>query len=304
MVQEGIVLGHKVSSHGLEVVRDKVVAIEKLPPPKNIKGIWSFLGHAGFFRRFIKDFSKITKPLCNLLEKYSTFILDADYLQAFEKINTTLIKTPIMIWELFWDNEETKCFEPFTMLVALWMLHSKTTPPRKRRCLQLELEEAKEKEVIKDVFPDEQIFERCADQVIRRFLVGQEAQKILEHCHSTPYGGHFGATQTATKAEISNQKVKQILEKTVKTNWKDWATKLDDALGHIALHSRIPLGCLHIDWCMEKFVTCRWSLNIRSFGPVKKLNFDLDVSRELRKLQLNELDEFLNEAYENVMIYK
>ncbi|XP_073025161.1 uncharacterized mitochondrial protein AtMg00860-like [Primulina eburnea] len=97
MVQEGIVLGHKVSSKGLEVDRAKVVAIEKLPPPKNIKGIRSFLGHAGFYRRFIKDFSKITKPLCNLLEKDSTFIFDDDCLQAFEKIKRALVTAPIMI---------------------------------------------------------------------------------------------------------------------------------------------------------------------------------------------------------------
>ncbi|XP_073024244.1 uncharacterized protein [Primulina eburnea] len=97
MVQEGIVLGHKVSSKGLEVDRAKVVAIEKLPPPRNIKEIKSFLGHARFYRRFIKDFSKITKPLCNLLEKDSDFIFDDDCLQAFEKIKKALVTAPIMI---------------------------------------------------------------------------------------------------------------------------------------------------------------------------------------------------------------
>lgn len=97
MVQEGIVLGHKVSSRGLEVDRAKVVVIEKLPPPRNIKGIQIFLGHAGFYRRFIKYFSKITKPLCNLLEKESTFIFDDDCLQAFEKIKKALVTAPIMV---------------------------------------------------------------------------------------------------------------------------------------------------------------------------------------------------------------
>ena len=66
MVQEGIVLGHRVSSKGIEVDRAKIAIIEKLPPPKNVKEIRSFLGHAGFYRRFIKDFSKLSKPLCNL----------------------------------------------------------------------------------------------------------------------------------------------------------------------------------------------------------------------------------------------
>ena len=56
MVQEGIVLGHKVSARGIEVDKAKIEVIEQLPPPTNVKGIRRFLGHAGFYRRFIKDF--------------------------------------------------------------------------------------------------------------------------------------------------------------------------------------------------------------------------------------------------------
>ena len=67
MVQEGIMLGHKVSKKGTEVDKTKIEVINKLPPPTSIKGIRSFLGHVGFYRRFIKDFSKVAKPLCSLL---------------------------------------------------------------------------------------------------------------------------------------------------------------------------------------------------------------------------------------------
>ena len=75
MVHEGIVLGHKISERGIEVDKAKVDAIEKMPCPKDIKGTRSFLGHAGFYRRFIKDFSKISRPLTNLLQTACHFLL-------------------------------------------------------------------------------------------------------------------------------------------------------------------------------------------------------------------------------------
>ena len=67
MVNEGIVLWHKISKRGIEVDKAKVDAIEKMQCPKDIKGIRSFPGHAGFYRRFIKDFSKISRLLTNHL---------------------------------------------------------------------------------------------------------------------------------------------------------------------------------------------------------------------------------------------
>jgi len=103
MVTEGIVLGHKISAKGIEVDQAKIEVIEKLPPPINVKGVRSFLGHAGFYRRFIKDFSKISKPLCNLLVKETDFDFDSQCLHAFSLIKTKLVTAPIIIapdWNL------------------------------------------------------------------------------------------------------------------------------------------------------------------------------------------------------------
>ena len=75
IVNEGIVLGHKVSERGIEVDKAKVDDIENMLYPEDIRGIGSFLGHVGFHRRFIKDFSKISRPLTNLLQKDIPFVL-------------------------------------------------------------------------------------------------------------------------------------------------------------------------------------------------------------------------------------
>jgi hypothetical protein len=76
MVKQGIVLGHIISERGIEVVKAKVETVEQLPPPTDVKSLRSYLGHAEFYRRFIKDFSKITKPLTQLLQKDVTFNFD------------------------------------------------------------------------------------------------------------------------------------------------------------------------------------------------------------------------------------
>ena len=78
MVNQGIVLGHIISSRGIEVDKAKIDIISKLPPPTNVKTIMQFLGHAGFYRRFIKDFSKIAKPLYKLLEKDAKFVWERE----------------------------------------------------------------------------------------------------------------------------------------------------------------------------------------------------------------------------------
>ncbi|KAK8652304.1 hypothetical protein V6N13_061325 [Hibiscus sabdariffa] len=96
MVDEGIVLGHRISSRGMEVDRAKIEVISKLPPPTTVKGIRSFLGHAGFYRRFIENFSKITKPLCSLLEQGRKFEFDEACTKAFELLKNKLVTAPIV----------------------------------------------------------------------------------------------------------------------------------------------------------------------------------------------------------------
>ena len=104
MVTEGIVLGYKISTIDLEVNQAKISLIRISLPPTIVKGIKSFLGHAGFYKRFIRDFSKIVRPLCRLLEKNAKFESDEAYGSAFEEIKAKLIIAPIMA-TLDWSKE-------------------------------------------------------------------------------------------------------------------------------------------------------------------------------------------------------
>ncbi|GKA23470.1 reverse transcriptase domain-containing protein [Tanacetum coccineum] len=103
MVKEDIVLGHKISKSEIEVDKDKVDVIAKLPHPTSVKGIRSFLGHAGFYRRFIQDFSKIARPMTHLLEKDTPFIFSKECVESFNILKKKLTEAPILVaadWDL------------------------------------------------------------------------------------------------------------------------------------------------------------------------------------------------------------
>nr|GFB81542.1 reverse transcriptase domain-containing protein [Tanacetum cinerariifolium] len=84
-------------SKGIEVDKAKIEVISELPHPTTVKGIRSFLGHAGFYRRFIKDFSKISRPMTHLLEKNAPFVFSNDCVQAFTTLKENLTEAPILI---------------------------------------------------------------------------------------------------------------------------------------------------------------------------------------------------------------
>nr|GEU33806.1 reverse transcriptase domain-containing protein [Tanacetum cinerariifolium] len=90
MCKEGIILGHKISKSRIEVDRVKVNVIAKLSHPTTVKGVRSFLGHAGFYQRFIQDFSKIARPMTHLLEKETPFVFSKECVDAFDTLKKKL----------------------------------------------------------------------------------------------------------------------------------------------------------------------------------------------------------------------
>ncbi|XP_062080896.1 uncharacterized protein LOC133785693 [Humulus lupulus] len=176
------VLGHKVSKQGIEVDRAKIEVIEKLPPPTSVKSVRSFLGHAGFYRRFIKDFSKISKPLCNLLEKDTPFHFDEACLKAFEELKGRLVSTPIIVTSDWSLPFELMCdASDFVPQLIRWvlLLQEFDVEIQDREGVENQvadhlsrMEGEKESSVlvpIKETFPDEHLFEVSQSQIIPWF---------------------------------------------------------------------------------------------------------------------------------------
>ncbi|GJT07472.1 reverse transcriptase domain-containing protein [Tanacetum coccineum] len=211
MVKEEIVLGHKVSSAGL-------------PPLTNIKGVRSFLGHAGFYRRFIKDFSKIARPITKLLEKDTPFEFNDECQKAFELLKEKLtcapvIKSRIEKDESSNDSEVDDNFpgetlmeintkdEPWFVYFANYLVGN--IIPKGMMYQQ----KNKFFSDLKHYFWEEPyLFEVCSDGMIRRCISGPETQTILDQCHHRPTGGHYGHNVTAKKVLDSGFYWQTIIE--------------------------------------------------------------------------------------------
>ncbi|GKA37231.1 reverse transcriptase domain-containing protein [Tanacetum coccineum] len=232
MVKEGIVLGHKISKSRIEVDKAKVDVIAKLPPPTSVKGIRSFLGHAGFYRRFIQDFSKIARPMTHLLEKETPFIFSTECREAFETLKKKLTEAPILVapdWDLPFEimcdasdfavggNAKRDCcwilcsLQEFDVEIRDRKGAENLAAAHLSRLENPHQSDPETKEIT-ETFPLEtlgmvtfrgdsnthglsilQITVRvtlliCADQVIRRYVYGQEAVDILTSCTIDPPG--------------------------------------------------------------------------------------------------------------------
>ncbi|GJU91482.1 reverse transcriptase domain-containing protein [Tanacetum coccineum] len=431
MVKEGIVLGHKISKSGVEVDKDKVDVIAKLPYPTSVKGIRSFLGHVRFYRRFIQDFSKIARPMTRLLEKDTPFIFLKECIESFNILKKKLTEAPILVapdWDLPFEimcdasdyavgavlgQRKTKHFQPIhyaskTMTDA--QAHYPTTEEEllavnlmslfmiKKRAENLAADHlSRHENPHQDVLENKEITETFpletlgmvtfrgdsstpwfadianyhggnfimkgiigADQVIRRCVYGHGAVDILTACHNEPTGGHHGANYTALKVfdsgfywstiyrdahdlvtrdrgthfcndqsakfmlkyevthhlstayhpqisgqvEVSNRGLKRILERTVSENRASWSDKLDDDLWAFRTAFKTPIGCTPYKLVYGKACHLPIELEHKAYWALKHCNFDLKTAGDHRKVQMNELNELHDQAYENSLMYK
>ncbi|GJS61501.1 reverse transcriptase domain-containing protein [Tanacetum coccineum] len=502
MVKEGIVLGHKISKKGIEVDKAKIDVISKLPHPTTVKGIRSFLGHAGFYRRFIKDFSKISRPMTHLLEKNTPFIFSEECIQAFQTLKKKLTEAPILIapnwdqpFELMCDasdyaigavlgqriekhfrpihyasktmtEAETNytttekemlavvyAFEKFRSYLIMnksvvytdhsaikYLFNKKNAKARLLRWILLlqefhfkvidtkgaenyaadhlsrrenPYENVFDPKEINETFPLETLNTATShdNKVLRGVYLAKKLLKSLKLVMKNPPGAiivptsplgkylmlvceifdvwgidfmgpfpssrgnkyilvainylskwvedkalptndarvvvkflkslfsRFGASraiisdretyfcndkfdkvmskygvthrlstayhpQTSGQVEVTNRGLKRILERTVGENHASWSDKLDDALWAFRTAYKTPIGCTPYKLVYGKSCHLPVELEHKAYWALKHANFDLKTAGDYRKLQLNELHELRDQAYENSLIYK
>ncbi|GKB72325.1 reverse transcriptase domain-containing protein [Tanacetum coccineum] len=401
MVKEGIVLGHKISKKGIEVDKAKINVIAKLPHPTTVKGVRSFLGYAGFYRRFQTLKKKLTEaPILiapdwdlpfELMCDASDFAIGAVLGQRHEKhfrpihydsktMNeaeshyTTTEKEMLAVvyaFEKFWSYLILNKSVVYTDHSALKYLFAKKDS--KARLLRWVLllqefdfnvidtkgaenlaadhlsrlenpyENVLDPKEVNEKFPLETLnmvtsrsdsstpwFADYANYHAGNFIVKgmssqqknkffKDVKKLLTssqlaivdppgditfakvmlkyevtHRLSTAYH-----PQTSGQVEVSNRGLKQILERTVGENRASWSDKLDDALWAFRTTYKTPIGCTPYKLVYRKACHLPIELEHKAYWAIKHANFDLETAGDHRKVQLNELNELRDHAYEN-----
>ncbi|XP_038978496.1 uncharacterized protein LOC120108837 [Phoenix dactylifera] len=192
MVEQGIVLGHVVSSRGFEVDRAKVDIIQCLPSPTCVRKVRSFLGHASFYRRFIKGFSKVALPLCKLLQKNVAFEFDEACKNAFDKLKELLTSAPVIQppnwnipFEIMCDASDYAVGAVLHQRigkVSHAIYYASGTLNDAQRNYSTTEKELLASDTKYYVWDDPYLWKHCADQVIRRCVPENET---CDHCQKT-----------------------------------------------------------------------------------------------------------------------
>ncbi|GKD82900.1 reverse transcriptase domain-containing protein [Tanacetum coccineum] len=159
---------------------------------------------------------------------------------------------------------------------------------------------------VRNYFWDElYAFRLCPNNVMRRCIAGDEVLEILAHCHSGQTGGHHtNHPQTNRQTKVTNRATKRILERSVGYNPKDWFKKLNDALWAFRTAYKTPTECIPVRLVYMKACHLPIEIKHKAYWALKQYNMDLTAAVKNRFMELNELIELQDGAYENTRIYK
>nr|GEW11453.1 DNA-directed DNA polymerase [Tanacetum cinerariifolium] len=308
--RKGIVLGHKISKSGIKVDRAKVDVIAKLPHPTTVKGVRSFLGRASFYRRFIQDFSKIASPMTHLLEKETPFVFYKECVDAFNTLKKKLTEAPILVifrrcvhgQEAFdilkachevptggyhGANLTTKkvfdagFFWPSIYRDAHDMIKTCDTCQRQGKISQID-------EMPQNTIQVCEIFDVWGIDFMGPFPYSKGNKYILVAVDYLSKWVEAKALPTNNARVVSNDQV--------------WGHTSSTTAYHPQTSGQVEVSNPRLKRNLERTVGenhASWA-----YWALKHVNFNLKTTGDHRKLQLNELSELRDQAYENSVIYK
>ncbi|GJY70560.1 reverse transcriptase domain-containing protein [Tanacetum coccineum] len=325
MVKEGTVLGHKILKSGIEVDKAKADVIAKLPHPTSVKGVRSFLGHAGFYRQFIQDFSKIARPMTHLLEKETPFIFSKECIEAFNILKKKLTEAPILVapdwdipFEIMCDASDYATIVYTDHSALKYLLAKQDAKPRLLRWILL-LQEFDA--IIRDKKRAENL---AADHLSRLENPHQgdlEKKEITETFPLETLGkiSFHGDSSTPWFADIANYHAGNFIVKGMSSQQKKIFKDVkhyfwDDLYLFRICADQMIRRCVHGQNAVDILTACHNGPTGGHHGAnyTAKKVFDFGFywptvyrdAHDMSKLQMNELNELRDQAYENSLIYK
>ncbi|GJS37370.1 DNA-directed DNA polymerase [Tanacetum coccineum] len=328
MVKEGIILGHKISKAGIKVDKDKVDVIASLRYPTNVKGIRSFLGHAGFYRRFIKDFSIIARPMTQLLMKDAKFDFSNECIKSFDILRDKLI-TALVIIAPNWDTDfELMCDASDYAIEAilgqriekkfrLIYYASKTMNNAQEHYTTTE------KELLTVVYTFDKFRSyliMCntmvyTDHSTLKYLFSKQDAKprlirwvLLFQEFTIEIKDKKGTENLAADhlSRLENLGLEELNEDTIQYNFPDehlMVIKLKNTKTDLTAY-KTPIRSTPFRIVYGKACDLPIELEHKAYWALNNVNLDLDATGKHRFFQLNQLDEFRTEAYEHSRAYK